>query len=361
MQSFSGAALIPMGQIHYIDHLAAISVIFDIPLIVLEEECENLARKYYPHLNILKLDEYDITPEFLISNYDVLFTSDVWNQEAFDKQFRELEIQYKKKMRRVFCPHGFSDKGFYFKSCKQEDICLVYGNNMLDMLKRFAILETIKGILISGNYRYTYYKKESAFFENIVQTEVLNKFEKQQPIILYAPTWQDYENSTTFFDYFNEILEKLPETFNMIVKLHPMLELNDPANYYLILGKYEKKPNILFLREFPLVYPLLKHADLYIGDMSSIGYDFLTFNKPMFFLNKLKREADSIPLLFQCGTELRPADFPNLYPLVEKQFHEGQKELSKKRQETYLYTFGEERPFAAIKNELLSLLDRAPS
>ena len=120
--SINGAAIVPAGQIHYIDHLAVASVIFEVPLLVIDEECEALARKYYPRLNIRKCNEPDITPEFLIRNFDVLFTSDLWPQESFLKQFQGLEKKHRKPMRRVFCPHGFSDKGFYFKCCKQEDI-----------------------------------------------------------------------------------------------------------------------------------------------------------------------------------------------------------------------------------------------
>src|SRR5262249_34231107 len=140
------------------------------------------------------------------------------------------------------------------------------------------------------------------------------------PIILYAPTWMDLEESSTFFDTYQYLLGNLPADYNMIVKLHPRLELDDTVNYYHIVGKYESKPNILFLKDFPLVYPLLAHTDLYIGDMSSVGYDFLPFNKPMFFLNKQKRDIhhDRSSYLFRCGVSLLPDRFAQIYDVIAK-------------------------------------------
>lgn len=352
----NGVAVVPAGQIHYIDHLAVISKIFDIPLIVIDEECEALAKKYYPDLKIQKHEEGEISPEYFIRNFDVLFVSDLWKQESFERQFLHLEKTYQKRMRRVFCPHGFSDKRFYFKSCENEDICFIYGQNMLDMLKDFNVLETLNGWVITGNYRLIYYKENKVFFEKIVQDEILNSFAVKKPIILYAPTWQDYEYSTTYFDNFKSILGNLPSDYNLVVKLHPMLEMNDPVAYYSILGQYEKSGNILFLREFPLIYPLLAHTDIYIGDMSSVGYDFLAFDKPMFFLNK-KSEKDpsqQTPFLYRCGKILFSEEFSSLYRIIEQEGE--QKALSPIRQETYLYTFGEERSFNEIKKGLSEIM-----
>lgn len=91
MPSINGAAIVPAGQIHYIDHLAVVSDIFDVPFIAIDDECEALARKYYPPLDVRKCPEQEVTPDFLITSFDALFTSDVWPQEGFQKQFQHLE------------------------------------------------------------------------------------------------------------------------------------------------------------------------------------------------------------------------------------------------------------------------------
>lgn len=355
---FKGAGVNPNGLLHYMDHLSPVCVLMDIPLIFDDPECE-IAKKYYPQLNAVTIDYDNLTPEYLISQYDVLFLSDLWDRDDFRKKYRALEQKYNKTIRHVHCPHGYSDKGFYLKKCAREEITLVYGQNMLDMFKRFDVMDQLEEYVITGNYRYTYFKQHRAFFDKIVQEEILSKFEKKNPLILYAPTWMDFENTTTFFDATAYLLDQLPADYNMIIKLHPRLELDDVVQYYQILGKYEDKGNVLFLKEFPLVYPLLAHSDIYIGDTSSIGYDFLIFNKPMFLINKNKQTSDNAPL-FKCGIEILPEDYPQIFRKIEKALPEDKEKFTSTRKELYHYTFGKERSFETIKEELDSLLSREP-
>lgn len=341
----------PQSQIHYTDHLAVVCHFMDIPLIFIDPHDYNLASRYYPGLKTELLDYQALSPEYLIANYDVLFMSDLWDKAIFHQKFAPLEALYQKTLRHVHCPHGFSDKGFYLKKTANEDIALVYGQNMLDQLKHHGVLEDLTHYVITGNYRYTYFKQHREFYDALIQQEVLNQFAKKQPVILYAPTWLDLEESTTFFDAYSYILGSLPNEYNIIVKLHPRLELDDTATYYQIVGKFENKPNVLFLKDFPLVYPLLANSDLYIGDMSSVGYDFLPFNKPMFFLNKQKRDArsDRGLYLFRCGIEIKPDAYPLIYKFIEMNLAGDQDRFGKIRQDVYEYTFGKEKTFAEIK------------
>ncbi len=351
-----GVGLNPQSQIHYTDHLAVICILMDIPLLFIDELDYSLGVKYYPGLQALKREYDSFHPEFLIANFDVLFMSDLWDRHTFHERFGPLETKYKKTLRHVHVPHGYSDKAFYLKKCANEDITLIYGQNMLDMLKEQEVFDQLHRYVMSGNYRYTFFKQHRAFYDKIVQDEVLSHFDKSRPVILYAPTWMDLEDSTTFFSAYQHILEKLPSDYNMIVKLHPRLELDDTVQYYHIVGKYEHKPNILFLKDFPLVYPLLAHADLYLGDMSSVGYDYLPFNKPMFFLNKLKRDAlhDRTSYLFRCGVSVLPDRFGQIYDIIAKNREGDAERFGSVRQEVYNYTFGPERRFADIKADIIA-------
>jgi len=350
-----GVGVNPQANIHYTDHLAPICTIMGIPLLFIDELDYELGQKYYPGLHAEKVDYDAFDPEFLISNYDVLFMSDLWDRKTFREKYFHLEMKYQKRLRNVHCPHGFSDKGFYLKKSANEDITLIYGENMLDQLKHYQSFDYLNAYVLSGNYRYTYYKKHQKFYEKIVQEEILSQFSEPRPTILYAPTWLDLEESTTFFENSKHILEALPQKYNLIVKLHPRLELDDTVNYYQIVGKHQGKNNIIFLKDFPLVYPLLACSDIYLGDMSSVGYDFLAFNKPMFFLNKQKRDSktDRGLYLFRCGTEIMPEDFSKLYQIIEENLPSDAERYSKVRQEVYAYTFGAEKPFPQLKAEII--------
>lgn len=353
-----GVGLLPATNIHHADHLGVICVIMGIPLLFIDEADREIAKKYYPglHTEIAEFNEFN--QEYLITNYDVLYMSDYWPKEEFHRSYELLEKKYSKRLRCVHCPHGFSDKGFFLKECVNEDITLVYGQNMLDLFKHENVLDKLKNYVMTGNYRYTYFKKHREFYDRIVQEEIFNRLDRSKPTILYAPTWLDGQNSTTFFDVPDHLFSKLPNEYNMIVKLHPHLELDDVAKYYHIIGKYSEKANILFIKDFP-VYPLLANTDIFISDLSSMGYDFLPFNKPMFFLNRHRRDQqnDRGLYLYRCGMEIVPEDYSRIYQIISDNIKDDSKKFGKIRADVYKYTFGEERSFHDIKSNIVKACD----
>lgn len=351
-----GVAFNTLDNLHYVDHLGVIAIIMGIPYLCAEESHYSTIKKLYPKLNVVKINNTDLNPEILVEKYDVLFLSDYWDRDAFKRSFSELNKKYQKEFRHVHCPHGFSDKGFYLKKIADEDIALIYGENMLDLLREFGVYENLNQYVITGNYRYTYYRQHQAFFDKIVADEILSYFENgENPVILYAPTWKDSEETTSFFDGSRALLQKLPSDYNLIVKLHPRLEDDDPVFYHSLLEKHTGKGNIVFIKDFPLVYPILAASSVYIGDMSSLGYDFLTFNRPMFFLNqrKLDSELDREGYLFQCGVEILPEDYENIYSVLGKNLKDDQEKFSEIRKKVYDYTFGCEKTFHQIKEEII--------
>lgn len=350
-----GIALNPLSQTHYIDHLAAVCAIMDMPLLFIDETDFALGKRLYPSINCQLQEYHQFNPEYLIANYDVLFMSDLWGRRAFHAKYQPLEEKYGKTLRHVHCPHGFSDKGFYLKKCAQEDIALLYGQNMVDLLQLNDSLDELPYHVICGNYRRSFYQQHRPFYDELMAKDILARFAKKQTTILYAPTWMDMEESTSFFEAYKYLLDNLPADYNMIVKLHPRLELDDTAMYYYIVGKYQDQPNVVFLKDYPLVYPILALCDIYIGDMASVGYDFLSFDKPMFFLNKQRRnpKIDRGLYLFRCGVEVKPDAYPLIYRIIDKHLPDDHARFSEIRKATYHYTFGEERPFDAIKKDII--------
>lgn len=345
------------SHIHFYDHLSPFAVLMDIPFLFVEEDDRDRNQRYYPGLKTEIVDFQDFNPEFLIKNYDAVMMSDLWDRHVFKEKFAPLEAKYHKTLRHVHVPHGFSDKVFYIRKMANEDITLIYGDNMIDLLKEEGVFENLNQYVISGNYRYTYYKKNKEYLDRIAHEDVLAGLDPKKKTILYAPTWMDLEQSTTFFDSSHHILDHVPEDYNLLVKLHPRLELDDTVGFYEVIGRYAKNKNIFFVTDFPLIYPLLSKADIYLGDMSSIGYDFLPFNRPMFFLNKENKQTlDRRTFLFQCGTVIEESDFENLYRIMEKaithddQFHEKRRWMNE-------YTFGKERSFEEIRECVINAIN----
>jgi len=347
---FKGCGLNPQGYIHYTEHLSPICILMEMQLIYCEEAAFKQAERHYPGLNCRFMDWDSFTPEYLASHYDALFSSDYWEKEKLEGTF----APFNKTMRFVHCPHGFSDKAFWLKQVADQDIALIYGPNMLDMLKRENVLDRMNNYVVTGNLRYQYYRMEKEAFDRIVREEVLAKLPSNPRTLLYAPTWMDLENSSSFFDATKFLVETLPPEDNLIVKLHPNIEENDIAGFYRLLGQYENKENVLFLKNFPLIYPLLSASDIYIGDFSSIGYDFLVFDRPMFFLNPTNRNSKTDPglFLYQAGREITPDEFEKIHSIIEEEIPHDRERHSQKRKEIYAYTFGEEKDWSLLKDEI---------
>ncbi len=334
---------------YYTDHLGVICVVMNIPLLVTDKDIFNQIEGLYPGLQILSGDFPPPVIDYLAANYDVFFQSDLCSRDYFYSKVRPYEEKYHKIIRNIHCPHGYSDKEYYLKKSALEDITLVYGERMLDLYKTNGVYEQLRAYVKTGNYRYLYYKQHRTYFDEIAEKRIFSQFEKKQPILLYAPTWNDGENTSSYFAAADTILDNLPAEYNLLIKLHPNLEQNDIVQFYRILGKYEKKGNVVFVKDFPLIYPLLARADAYIGDMSSIGYDFLTFNRPLFFLDQEKKTA----FLHQCGLKIQPEHYDDIYRIIDKQMRKDDKNLQEIRTSVYNYTFGEEVSFETLRKEII--------
>lgn len=348
-----GVGLNPNTFIHLTEHLAPLCVAMDMPLLLTDEKHAEQAQKFYPKIQILLLNWEEVTPQYLIENFDMFFQSEPWNRQEFYTNFQLLEQAHQKQVRNVHCPHGFSDKVFWLEKCVWEDILLFYGENMLDLFRGLGVLEHLNAAVRTGNYRYLYYKQHQEHFDRLAEERFWSRFAKKQTTILYAPTCHDQDRTTSFL-HAHQLFEKLPSNYNLLVKIHPVLEETDAPAVYQMIGKYERRDNIVFVQDFPPVYPLLAKADIYLGDMSSVGYDFLTFNRPMFFLNQIKRDAakDRNLFLYRCGFEVKPEQYGDFYAILDKQLPFDQERYTSIRSEIYRYTFGEEVPFNELKQAI---------
>jgi teichoic acid glycerol-phosphate primase len=353
-QENKGVGLNPNTYIHLTEHLAPICAIMGIPLLLTDEKHAKQAQEFYPTLQVLLMNWLDVTPEYLMENFNVFFQSQPWPRQEFYPQMQKWETLYNKTMRSVHCPHGFSDKVSWFEKNVWEDILLVYGDKMMDLFKESKVDQHLNATVRTGNYRYLYYRQHQSYYDELVEKLIWSRLNPSNPTILYAPTHNDLDNYTTFFNS-EELLKQLPKDYNLIVKIHPFLEVTDEHLIYSLIGKYEKSPNILFLQDFPLIYPLLARTAIYLGDISSIGYDFLAFNRPMFFLTQEDRQNkdDRNFFLHQCGVEIKPEQYKDFYKILESELPFDQERYGAIRKKIYDYTFGKEIPFEQLKQAII--------
>jgi CDP-glycerol glycerophosphotransferase (TagB/SpsB family) len=248
-------------------------------------------------------------------------------------QFQEYVTSH--RARSVISLHGNPDKYrdlYWLEKLVDEDLVLVYGPQLhADLLEKNIGKEP----LFSGNYRAAFYQENLSFFTATLP------FVKTKPLVLYAPTWAAKEVSsplkkhyTPFFSVCHALFESLGEEYQLIVKLHPLLIQSMLDEVESIKERY---PHLYFLDDFPLIYPILEQVDFYIGDYSSIGYDFLFFDRPLFFI-----EPSVQTPLHRYG---RVISREELYSFPEEGEHAS-------RQEAYHYAFGEKKGRRVLQQEI---------
>lgn len=337
---------------HHLDHIAPLCLFFDIPLIVTEPDIEKMALEFYPKLVVYYKDYQNLGPA-VIDSFDCLITA--LAKPLFESIFFLSQTLSKKEINSIWCPHGNSDKGLNdqtMNALSKERFLFVYGQRMQEFMHTQNAINDGSHIFSVGNYRKTFFDDHLHFYEKLAEKHVFSQFEKKQTTILYAPTWEDLENGSSAKKVLPFLLKGLPGDKNLIVKLHPNMLLDDDIHLKKLLWEFEDAPNILFLEKFPLIYPLCDKVDIYLGDTSSIGYDFLAFDRPMIFLNMKKNFNQRF--LQTCGINLNEDQFPDIIDHLTKSL-EKPEEYSSQRQKAYQHTFDETPNFLNLKTELLRL------
>lgn len=348
------ACLIYGPMAHYIDHLAPIAELLSIPLFVTEEKLFRLAKKYYPFVETIYWDYQEMTAR-LVENFDLIFSC--VPRPLFDEIFFLSEQLQGKKVHTVWIPHGNSDKALFSDftdGLKDEEVVLVYGNQMIDLFLKEKRLHRLKAYVILGNYRYQFYLKHKEFYRELVQKEIIDALPRSPRNILYAPTWQDQARSSTFFSAFGHLASSLPDGYNLLIKLHPNLLMQEEIQIDRLRYQFRDKKNLLFIDDFPPIYPLLDFVDIYLGDISSIGYDFLTMNKPLFFLHP-SGAPPALPL-YQCGLSFDEQQYDRIFSLMDQALLSDTERFGLKRKELYGYTFAKNKSEQMVKEEIEAAL-----
>ena len=224
-----------------------------------------------------QLDDYDLvlTPTFL---------------RAHERSAETRAVQ-------VF--HGMSDKPFtYDRDFSDYLMCLCAGRRQRDRLRANRQNRGVDCALI-GFPKFDRLPTVPRLFRNAKST------------LIYCPTWRkEGISSIERFLERPETVERLARCYNLIIKPHPNL-FNPARKFYdpAIVERLERAarvPDVRLVRAGN-VMGWLEQADLFIGDISSAGYEWLYFDRPMVFLNprpgKLHPTTDpgGLTYLWQCG------------------------------------------------------------
>lgn len=328
------AGLIFDDSVHYLDHLAPFCAQMGWPLIICEESVLAQCRRFYPMTTVIHTDFSRLKlPSCIVScNSKPSITLALGPFASWHGRL-------------IWLPHGWSDKGWkspFFEALEDEDLLLVYGERMRQVLRAKNV--QVPQISI-GNFRWQFYQTHHAFYNAI-----LDKHVEKKEFILYAPTWDDSEQNSSFWQSVDSLLKAVPKDRHLLIKVHPNTEKKFPGKLEQLRGQTDKLPNVSFLDDFPPIYPLLDRSQAYIGDMSSIGYDYLRFGRPLFFITKTITNPQQNPsaYLMQCGKQIPLNAVPTIFtrshqpsgiqPLFYETFDDTQCEITRQKINEWMET-----------------------
>lgn len=329
--------IIPGDRSSLIDHLVPLCALMEAPILTTSTLIRDLIELYYPDIEVILEQPDDYILDNALCGYDLFIYTHFYRQG--NGRFLFDEFYTRLKARSLMSLHGNPDKFhdlFWLEKLADEDILLAYGPQLVDLIEKKGIP---KKPVVCGNYRLEYYKEHEAYFDAKLP------FVKEKKTILYAPTWSAGNRKielrkyySSFFDVYQELFETVPADFQLIVKLHPFLTSLMFEEIQQIKADYS---HILFLDDCPLIYPLLKQVDCYVGDYSSIGYDFLYFDRPLFFLGPLKQTP-----LQECGLSIQNR------PIYETIKNASDVPYREKRRVLYKQVYGEGKSLCELKKAI---------
>lgn len=274
-------------------------------------KCENLEFHFIPNigrLNIIKRLYYYL---FVVFRSTLLICEGLWQIRPYAvKEQHQFVLGYFASCKSNY-NFDVNISTEHRKFCTPERITVFSSSHFDSMAKSASFGVSMDCFLPYGMARNDY------LFTNIHDEKVLEwletvKNDDKTKIVLYAPTFRDYENimavqqrSIWGYGYDDTKLNRFLKENNIVViaKLHAW------QNEHAISS--ENDSIVLYQPNFDFsFYELMKFANAFITDYSSIGYDWLFMDKPIIYnLWDLERYRKERGLAYEpyervCGGEI---------------------------------------------------------
>lgn len=256
---------------------------------------------------------YEEIPEY--AGYTALFTTDC-ELDGYDLVLTPSFLrEHERCARAVQIFHGMSDKMFtYERDFSAYRLCLCVGQRQIDRLRSYPQNRGVNLAMVG-------YPK----FDTVPTAPKL--FANEKKTLIYCPTWRKGGLSSVqrFLDDTDSVAH-IASRYNLIVKPHPNL-FNPERPHYdpSLIERLQRLRGIRLIRSGN-VMPWFAQADLFIGDVSASGYEWLYFQRPMLFLNpqpgllRLSEDVNALTYLWQCGDVC--ADMREVIAAIESNLHD---------------------------------------
>lgn len=350
---------------HHVEHLAPWCELLDMPLLLADAPSLDAIAADYPDLAIERMRGVVLPERLDVFAHAIAARSPhaIFYSELFPRLLlRALFGGRRDAPRVVYVPHGYSEKRqAWARDTAFQDVAVLYGQAAADQLAALGVADHLGPHLRSGNLRRAYHERHAAFFR--ARAAVLgldNAGAGAGRTLLYAPTWQDAIGSSSFFDAFDAFVDGLPAGWRLIVKLHPHLERDGAAVDALVARARGRDVHVL--RAQALCYPFLDLADAYVGDMSSLAYDYLAYGRPMFFTNPTAGSPTDAAgsHLYGCGTVIAADRYGDLYRIVDEAWPDDAERYGASRAALDAYVHAAGRDAGELAIEMAALIAGPP-
>lgn len=180
----------------------------------------------------------------------------------------------------VFFLHGVGPKVSYFATDKLKDFDVILAPGPYVESKQRPFLK--EGAVL---YRAGLPVTDCYFSEKKFSLPQSLKFDNSKPVLLYAPSWsKDYRQFSIDFDILDALAAQ--EICNVIIRPHPNLLVPEKCNgidWRKIIDNImlSNKRIALHAGRGTSIYDILGCTDILLGDISSIVYEFLVFDRPI--------------------------------------------------------------------------------
>jgi hypothetical protein len=180
----------------------------------------------------------------------------------------------------MFFLHGVGPKVSYFASEKLKDFDVVLAPGPYVESKQIPFLKE-GGVLYRAGLPVT----DHYFLQETFSLPPYLKFDNPKPVLLYAPSWSnDYRQFSIDLDILGALSRQ--EVCNVIIRPHPNLLIPEKCNgidWREIIAEImlTNKRIALHAGSGTSIYDILGCTDILLGDISSIVYEFLVFDRPI--------------------------------------------------------------------------------
>lgn len=226
------------------------------------------------HLMGVRYIDRDMLEKEIFTTYDIYLTT----------EFGYIPWWFN-KVCKVFMLHGIGPKVKYFASPKVKDFNIVFSPGPYIEKEQQDSLRPGTKV-----FRVGLPATDTLVNDKHIKLPSSIHFKEPKPVLLYAPSWS---SNVDYISMDNEIIHALAnqDICNVIIRPHPLLMDKDRCNGIDFKKEIEDAQKVhgniqLYTGEKTSIYDIIRGADILLGDISSVSYEFLLLDRPIIMYMK---------------------------------------------------------------------------